>query len=268
MAVPLLFILGGTLLRAAGPAIAKQLVKLGAKKATGKAAQGAAKTVNSNNIGVIKTISRPKSGGTAPKPTPKTSGSGSAKKPATNKKPASSSGTGSGSAAKPSGSGRNAGGRKKTPTKNKPSELKADPSMRLGGAKPKPKPSGRNTARNNKKKPVTGDKAQRGLIVAATALPMFMDTKPTGTATAKDKPVDKSNRANSKGGRGFGEGTYKKKAASGDSFGAAFKKAYSKGIGTKFTHKGKSYSAVKDTDLKKAGVKTLREYLNKKKKKG
>ena len=265
MAAPLLFMLGGTLLRAAGPAIAKQLVKLGARKATGKAAQGAAKTVNSNNIGVIKTISRPKSGGAAPKPTPKTSGSGSAKKPTTNKKPASSSGTGSGSAAKPSGSGRNAGGRKKPPAKKKPPELKADPSMRLSGAKPKP--SGRNTARNNKK-PVTGDKAQRGLIVAATALPMFMDTKPTGTATAKDKPVDKSNRATSKGGRGFGEGTYKKKAASGDSFGAAFKKAYGKGVGTKFTHKGKSYTAVKDTDLKKAGVKTLREYLNKKKKKG
>ena len=264
MAVPLLFILGGTLLRAAGPAIAKQLVKMGARKATGKAAQGAAKTVNSNNIGVIKTISRPKSGGAAPKPTPKTSGSGSAKKPTTNKKPA-TSGTGSGSAAKPSGSGRNAGGRKKPPAKKKPPELKADPSMRLSGAKPKP--SGRNTARNNKK-PVTGDKAQRGLIVAATALPMFMDTKPTGTATAKDKPVDKSNRATSKGGRGFGEGTYKKKAASGDSFGAAFKKAYGKGVGTKFTHKGKSYTAVKDTDLKKAGVKTLREYLNKKKKKG
>ena len=264
MAVPLLFILGGTLLRAAGPAIAKQLVKMGAKKATGKAAQGAAKTVNSNNIGVIKTISRPKSGGAAPKPTPKTSGSGSAKKPTTNKKPASSSGTSSGSAAKPSGSGRNAGGRKKPPTKKKPPELKVDPSMRLGGAKPKPKPSGRNTARNNKK-PVTGDKAQRGLIVAATALPMFMDTKPTGNAKAKDKPVDKSNRATSKGGRGFGEGTYKK---SSDSFGAAFKKAYGKGVGTKFTHKGKSYTAVKDTDLKKAGVKTLREYLNKKKKKG
>ena len=260
MAAPLLFILGGTLLRAAGPAIAKQLVKIGARKATGKAAQGAAKTVNSNNIGVIKTISRPKSGGAAPKPTPKTSGSGSAKKPA------SSSGTGSGSAAKPSGSGRNAGGRKKPPTKKKPPELKADPSMRLGGAKPKPKPSGRNTARNNKKKPVTGDKTQRGLIVAATALPMFMDTAPKGDAKAKTKPVDMSNRANSKGGRGFGEGVNKKKAASGDSFGAAFKKAYSKGIGTKFTHKGKSYTAVKDTDLKKAGVKTLREYLNKKKK--
>jgi len=92
-----------------------------------------------------------------------------------------------------------------------------------------------------------------------------MDTTPTGNAKAKDKPVDKSNRATSKGGRGFGEGTYKK---SGESFGAAFKKAYGKGVGTKFTHKGKSYTAVKDTDLKKAGVKTLREYLNKKKKKG
>ena len=266
MAAPLFFMAAGTLVRAATQAIAKQLMNAGAKEATKAAiSKGGAKVVNKDNIGVIKTVLRPKSGGAAPKPTPKTSGSGSAKKPTTNKKPASSSGTGSGSAAKPSGSGRNAGGRKKPPAKKKAPELKADPSMRLSGAKPKP--SGRNTARNNKK-PVTGDKAQRGLIVAATALPMFMDTKPTGTATAKDKPVDKSNRATSKGGRGFGEGTYKKKAASGDSFGAAFKKAYGKGVGTKFTHKGKSYTAVKDTDLKKAGVKTLREYLNKKKKKG
>lgn len=259
MALPLLYILGTTLVRAAGPAIAKELVKLGAKKATREAAKrGGAKLINKDNIGVIKTISRPKSGGTAPKPKPT---------PKTTTKPKTSAG-GTTKPKKPTGSGRNAGGRKKPTTKKAPT-LKTDPknapasvAKRRAAAAAKKKKS---DAAKKAGTPLTGTKAQRGIIVAATTLPMFMDTKPKGTATAKDKPADMSNRASSKGGRSAGEGVTKKKTANGESFSAAFKKAYSKGVGTKFTHKGKSYTAVKDTDLKKSGSKSLREYLNKKK---
>lgn len=257
MALPLLYILGTTLVRAAGPAIARELVKLGAKKATQAAAKrGGAKLINKDNLGVIKTISRPKTGGAAPKPTPKTT-----------PKPK----TGAGSTTtpkKPTGSGRNATRNKKPTTKKAPT-LKTDPknaptsvAKRRAAAAAKKKKA---DAAKKAGTPLTGTKAQRGIIVAATALPMFMDTNPKGTATAKDKPADMSNRASSKGGRSAGEGTTKKKAASSESFGAAFKKAYGKGVGTKFTHKGKSYTAVKDTDLKKSGSKSLREYLNKKK---
>jgi hypothetical protein len=49
-----------------------------------------------------------------------------------------------------------------------------------------------------------------------------------------------------------------------ETFGQAFKKAYAKGVGTKFSHGGKDYVAVKDSDVKKAGAESLRDYLNKK----
>ena len=50
MAAPLLFFLAGSLLRAAGPKIAKELVKAGVKKATkSQIAKGGAKVVNNNN---------------------------------------------------------------------------------------------------------------------------------------------------------------------------------------------------------------------------
>jgi len=257
MALPLLYILGTTLVRAAGPAIARELVKLGAKKATQAAAKrGGAKLINKDNLGVIKTISRPKTGGAAPKPAPKTT-------------PKPKTGVGSTTTPKkPTGSGRNATSNKKPTTKKAPT-LKTDPknaptsvAKRRAAAAAKKKKA---DAAKKAGTPLTGTKAQRGIIVAATALPMFMDTSPKGTATAKDKPADMSNRASSKGGRSAGEGTTKKKSESGESFSAAFKKAYGKGVGTKFTHKGKSYTAVKDTDLKKSGSKSLREYLNKKK---
>ena len=84
---------------------------------------------------------------------------------------------------------------KKTPPK-KPT-LKADPKKapadvkaRANAAKTKPKTGA------SDKKPITGDKVQRGLIVAATTVPMFMDTapakkdkrKPTGMADRKTGP--------------------------------------------------------------------------------
>lgn len=45
----------------------------------------------------------------------------------------------------------------------------------------------------------------------------------------------------------------KKKPAPKETFAQAFKKARAKGEGTKFTHNGKSYTAVTKTDLKKKG---------------
>ena len=64
MALPLLFMIGGTLVRAAGPTIAKELAKLGAKKLAGRAAteaakKGTAKLINNSNLGVVRTLARP-----------------------------------------------------------------------------------------------------------------------------------------------------------------------------------------------------------------
>ena len=49
-------------------------------------------------------------------------------------------------------------------------------------------------------------------------------------------------------------------------FGEAFKQARAKGEGTKFTYKGKQFSAVTKDDLKKKGYKSneLKDYLNRK----
>ena len=49
-------------------------------------------------------------------------------------------------------------------------------------------------------------------------------------------------------------------------FGEAFKEARAKGEGTKFTYKGKQYTAVTKDDLKKKGYKSneLKDYLNRK----
>ena len=165
MAAPLLFLLGGTLLRAASPTIARQLVKFGAKKATGKAAQGTAKNVTSNNIGVFKTISRPKSGGastaskTAPKtpPKPKTA-------PKTGPKP------------KP---------KPKPKTKPKDNTLRADPKDRItASTNPKAKPNALGTP---------GQRRILGAASLATLLPLSPPEKDktrakrTGMADRKTK---------------------------------------------------------------------------------
>lgn len=55
----------------------------------------------------------------------------------------------------------------------------------------------------------------------------------------------------------------KSKQTGGQSFSSAFAAARKKGVGTEFTFKGKRYIAVRDTDLKKAGVKTLAEFKRK-----
>ena len=259
MAVPLLFFAAGTLLRAAGPKIAAQLLKAGAKKATQKQiAQGGAKVVNNNNLGAIRTALRPKSGGAAPKPTApkaKTSGSGSAPK-TTPKKPAGSSG-----AKKPPA-------KKKAPPKKelKPNPKDAPPSVQARAAKNKAKP----TAGAAKKQSPFGSRTQRALLLAATTAPAFAPGTNKDTAKAGSSP-DYSNRSNSKGGRGRGEGVPPKKT-DGETFGAAFARARKKGVGTKFTFKGNQYAAVRDSDIPAAikGTKAerLKKFLNQRKKKG
>lgn len=256
MAVPLLFFAAGTLLRAAGPRIAAQLVKAGAREATKKQiAKGGAKVVNNSNLGVIRTALRPKSGGAAPKPTaPKSTGSGSAPK-TTPKKPAGSGG------AKKAPTKKKPPAKKKAPAKNdiKPNVKDAPPSVQARLAK-KNKP----TSGAAKKQSPFGSRTQRALLLAATTAPAFAPGTNKDTAKADNKGprslTSKERAAISD------MGGYKPKTkADGESFGAAFARARKKGVGTEFTFKGKKYSAVRDSDLKKAGVKTLREYLNKKK---
>ena len=259
MAVPLLLFAAGTLLRAAGPKIAQQLIKAGAKKATQKQiAKGGAKVVNNNNLGVVRTALRPKSGGAAPKPTaPKSTGSGSGSAPkTTGKKPASSGG-----AKKPPA-------KKKAPAKNdlKPNPKDARPSVQARAAKNKTKP----TTGAAKKSSPFGSRTQRALLLAATTAPAFNTGSGKDTAKAGSSP-DYSNRANSQGGRKRGEGVPPKKT-DGESFGAAFARARKKGVGTKFTFKGNQYVAVRDSDIPAAikGTKKerLQKFLNQRKQKG
>lgn len=266
MAVPLLFFAAGTLLRAAGPRIAAQLVKAGAKEATKKQiAKGGAKVVNNNNLGVIRTALRPKSGGAAPKPTaPKaktSSGSGSAPK-TTPKKPAGSGG------AKKAPTKKKPPAKKKAPAKNdiKPNAKDAPPSVQARLAK-KNKP----TSGAAKKQSPFGSRTQRALLLAATTAPaLFPSGNGKDTAKAGSAP-DYSNRSNSKGGRGRGEGVPPKKT-DGESFGAAFARARKKGVGTKFTFKGNQYAAVRDSDIPSSikGTKKerLQKFLNQRKQKG
>lgn len=258
MALPLLFMLGTTVLRAAGPTIAKELTKIGARKLSqsaikkgGQALVKKAKPVNNNNLGTIRTVARPKppatqSGG-ATKAAPKTA-------PKAKTQPKTKADTKTAPKTKTQA---------KTKTKTKEPELKPAPKdapksvqKRLNKQKPKQK---KQQTKKDEKKSAFGDKFQRGLIVAGTTAATFMDSEPKQKADASPTP-DMSNRNKSQGGRAIGEGVPKKEK----SFGQAFSEAYEKGVGTKFTHKGKQYTAVKDTDVKKAGAKDLRDYLNKK----
>lgn len=250
MALPLLFMLGTTVLRAAGPTIAKELTKLGARKLSQSAIKKGgqsliknAKPVNSNNLGTIRTVARPKSGGgatsqTATKATPKTS-------PKT-------SGT---TAAKPKAKPTSGAAKKKAP------ELKADPKAAPSSVKAR-------TAQKAKdaKPSALGTKTQRrmlGAAATAASLVPLLDKEPKNKAEATPKP-DMSNRANSQGGRKRGEGAAQ--PSKGDSFREKFKDVYAggKGRGKKFTWQGKEYVAVTSEDVKKAGAENLADYLKKK----
>lgn len=59
MALPLIFMLGGTFLRAAGPTIARELAKLGAKKATKQALKNAPKNIRTITNKNIKNVKKP-----------------------------------------------------------------------------------------------------------------------------------------------------------------------------------------------------------------
>lgn len=245
MAAPLFFMLGATVLRTVVPAIGRELTKLGAKKVSQKVAQEAGKkvtNVTSNNLGTIRTIARPKSGGgatktateTAKKTSPKTSGT--PKQAAPKPKPKADA------APKPS---RTQGRKKKAP------ELKADPKKAPDTVKAR--------AAANKKPDIRGDKIQRGLLVAVTAAPLLGDGESKDTAKA-----DTASKSTKSGMSDRKSAAPVKTEKPEQSFGQAFKEAYDKGVGTKFSHKGKDYVAVKDSDVKKAGAKSLRDYLNKK----
>ena len=245
MAAPLFFMLGATVLRTVAPAIGRELTKLGAKKVSQKVAQEAGKkvtNVTSNNLGTIRTIARPKSGGgatktateTAKKTSPKTSGA--PKQAAPKPKPKADA------APKPS---RTQGRKKKAP------ELKADPTKAPDAVKAR--------AAANKKPDIRGDKIQRGLLVAVTAAPLLGDGESKDTAKA-----DTASKATRAGMSDRKSAAPVKTEKTEQSFGQAFKEAYDKGVGTKFSHKGKDYVAVKDSDVKKAGAESLRDYLNKK----
>lgn len=254
MAAPLFFMLGATVLRTVVPAIGRELTKLGAKKVSQKVAQEAGKkvtNVTSNNIGTIRTVARPKSGGgatktateTAKKAPPKTSGT---TKAAPKPKPKADAKPKADTKPKPS---RTQGRKKKAP------ELKADPKKAPDSVKAR---AAAKKKAADKKPDVLGGKVQRGLIAVATTAPFMMDTKPKQTAKADSggRRITSTERAalSDMGGQGKKEET----------FGQAFKRAYDKGVGTKFSHGGKEYVAVKDSDVKKAGAESLRDYLNKK----
>jgi len=250
MAAPLFFMLGATVLRTVAPAIGRELTKLGAKKVSQKVAQEAGKkvtNVTSNNLGTIRTIARPKSGGgatktateTAKKTSPKTSGA--PKQAAPKPKPKADA------APKPS---RTQGRKKKAP------ELKADPTKAPDAVKAR---AAANKQAANKKPDIRGDKIQRGLLVAVTAAPLLGDGESKDTAKA-----DTASKATRAGMSDRKSAAPVKTEKTEQSFGQAFKEAYDKGVGTKFSHKGKDYVAVKDSDVKKAGAGSLRDYLNKK----
>ena len=257
MAAPLFFMLGATVLRTVAPAIGRELTKLGAKKVSQKVAQEAGKkvtNVTSNNLGTIRTVARPKSGGgatktateTAKKTSPKTSGTPKqapkAKADAAPKpKPKADA------APKPS---RTQGRKKKAP------ELKADPKKAPDAVKAR---AAANKQAANKKPDIRGDKIQRGLLVAVTAAPLLGDGESKDTAKA-----DTASKATRAGMSDRKSAAPVKTEKTEQSFGQAFKEAYDKGVGTKFSHKGKDYVAVKDSDVKKAGAGSLRDYLNKK----
>ena len=250
MAAPLFFMLGATVLRTVAPAIGRELTKLGAKKVSQKVAQEAGKkvtNVTSNNLGTIRTIARPKSGGgatktateTAKKTSPKTSGT--PKQAAPKPKPKADA------APKPS---RTQGRKKKAP------ELKADPKKAPDAVKAR---AAANKQAANKKPDIRGDKIQRGLLVAVTAAPLLGDGESKDTAKA-----DTASKSTKSGMSDRKSAAPVKTEKTEQSFGQAFKEAYDKGVGTKFSHKGKDYVAVKDSDVKKAGAGSLRDYLNKK----
>ena len=157
---------------------------------------------------------------------------------------------------------------KKTPLKTDPKNAPADVKARAAAKKNKPKTTGAD------KKPITGDKVQRGMIVAATTVPMFMDTSPK----KKDKrtPTGMSDRksAVTKAQESTVlSGTTKKKASPESAKSKSWKDYKTVGAAQKagadyfMGRDGKKKIAVTQEQLKKSG-KSLREYANKLRKKG
>ena len=249
MAAPaLFFMVAGALVRAATPVVARGLAKFATKATQKQIAKGGAKTVTDKNIGVFRTLARP--GGkkpaspkadakAAPKPKADTKAT---PKPKTDAKP------------------------KTTPKKKSPT-LKTDPKAAPSAVKARASKKTADAARE-KKLSALGTKGQRKLVgaglTAASIIPLV-----TGDSKDKAKADDKGPRKLTKEERAAisGMGNYKPKAKSeGGSFKDKFKEVYAggKGRGKKFTFNGKEYVAVTQDDVKKAGAKSLKEYLEKK----
>lgn len=270
MAVPLLFMLGASVLRAATPVIARELTKLGAKKVTQKVVKESGKkvvNVTKDNLGTIRTVARPKSGAGATKTAKETVTKTAQKAPAKAKPKTKADAAPKPKADAKTKQSRTQGRKKKAP------ELKVDPKDAPKAVKDRAAKNAAKKAADKKPDPL-GGKVQRGLIAVATTAPLFMDTKPKQTAKAADdkkggrRITSKERAALSDMG---GQGKTDKPAKKEETFGQAFDRAYGKGVGTKFSHGGKEYVAVKDTDVDKAGIRKdmsreerLRAYLNKK----
>lgn len=182
---------------------------------------------------------------------------------------------------------------KKAPAKKSPT-LKADPKNAPASvAKRKAADAAKKKkadAAKNAGTPLTGTKVQRGLIVAATTAPMFMDTapakkdkrKPTGmsdrkSGASKDRvtKAQESLAAKSKaqGGGTVLSGMTKKKASPESVKSKSWKDYKTVGAAQKagadyfMGRDGKKKIAVTQEQLKKSG-KSLREYANKLRKKG
>jgi len=98
----------------------------------------------------------------------------------------------------------------------------------------------------------------KSIAKKALATKQLAKTITSPTARARNKTVGRGNIKATALGLGasaaaIGTLNKKKPAAQKETFAQAFKKARAKGEGTKFTHNGKSYTAVTKTDLKKKG---------------
>ena len=105
-------------------------------------------------------------------------------------------------------------------------------------------------------------KSERSKIAEANAKAKAKRAKATGitagpgaSAVKKTLPVGTKRAVGTAGAAILGATQLNKKkpTAKKETFAQAFKKARAKGEGTKFTHNGKSYTAVTKTDLKKKG---------------
>ena len=135
-------------------------------------------------------------------------------------------------------------------------------------AKAKPAKRGRPKGSTNKAKAEALDRQSKIRTAVTAQRRNARATKPKGTAPVPGKVPTAAQAAIAAPAVGLTALaiTSKKKPETEGTFGEAFKAARKKGEGTKFTYKGKQYSAVTKDDLKRKGYKSneLKDYLNRK----